>query len=77
MIYSISSNFTLVKLHAEFLDEKKKGRLAFVLGNGINRYAYPKKMCQLGRTHEATLGRNWVKRRLPKYGERVDVNREI
>ena len=43
MIYSISSNFTLVKLHAEFLDEKKKGRLAFVLGNGINRYAYPKK----------------------------------
>lgn len=38
-INSINTDSDLQALQAEFLAAKDKGRLAFVLGNGINRYA--------------------------------------
>lgn len=40
-IKSISPCMQLKKLHEEFAVAKAKGRFAFVLGNGINRYAHP------------------------------------
>lgn len=38
-VYSINPEYALQDLQGELLAEKDKGRLAFVLGNGINRYA--------------------------------------
>lgn len=38
-IASVDKQYTLAMLRSELASEKERGKLAFILGNGINRYA--------------------------------------
>lgn len=56
-VVNITPCMQLEKLHKEFTFAKNKGKFAFVLGNGINRYAHSKK----AKTWDELLRDLWTK----------------
>lgn len=65
-ITSINSCMQLKNLHEEFAIAKNKGRFAFVLGNGINRYAHSDKAKTWDELIKGLWGKNLDLKDFPK-----------